>query len=86
MQDGDPFFKKFLVMEIADVRKELATPDVLSAACVNMSKALNGPITTTEKLVKTIRSVIRARLTVLRAEPPTKKAKTAAAAKKQPRQ
>jgi hypothetical protein len=69
-------------MEIGDIRREYPTTDVLSAHCVKMNAALAGPVAATEKMVKTIRSVIRARLSVLRADAaPAKKAKTTRGAK-----
>ena len=51
MKDGTPFIKKFVVMEISDVRKEHPTPDVLSASCVHMTKTMNPSIAVTGKLV-----------------------------------
>ena len=76
-KDSDAFFKKFVGMEIGDIRREYPTTDVLSAHCVKMNAALLAPVAATEKMVKTIRSVIRARLSVLRADAPVaKKTKT----------
>ena len=76
-KDSDPFYKKFVGMEIGDIRREYPTTDVLSAHCVKMNAALFAPVAATEKMVKTIRSVIRARLSVLCADAPVaKKTKT----------
>ena len=73
VKDSDPFYKKFVGMEIGDIRREYPTTDVLSAHCVKMNAALLGPVAATEKMAKTIRSVIRARLSVLRADAPAAK-------------
>ena len=76
VKDSDAFFKKFIVMDVADIRNAYQTADVLSTQCMELKKALEGPLASTQKLVKTISVVVRARLSVANAQPPAKKAKT----------
>ena len=76
VKDSDALFKKFIVMDVADVRKAYPTADALSTHCMQLKKTLEGPFASTQRLAKTISAVVRARLSVANAQPPAKEAKT----------
>ena len=71
---SNSFFNKFLLMDVADIRKEFLVQDTLSTHCTEMCDLMDPKIKTLEVFVKQVKAVVRARKAVT--TPGVKKGKT----------